>query len=272
VDLMCRVLRVSRSGFYAWHRRAPSRQELRRRELNELILQAHRESRGTYGSPRIHRELVARGVACAENTVAKLMRNAGVRSRAQERFKPKTTDSRHAQPIAGNILDREFRVDQPDTAWAADITYIPTAQGWLYLAVVLDLCTRRVVGWATAGHLKAELAMEALRMALAHRRPPRGVLHHSDRGSQYASESYRRLLAEHEIEASMSGVGSCYDNAVVESFFSTLKRELVHHTAYETHEEAHQSLFEYIEVFYNRQRRHSTLDYRSPAEFENSLT
>lgn len=271
MDLMCRVLHVSRSGFYAWRRRAPSQQERRREELDEHILKAHRQSRETYGSPRIHRELVANGVPCAENTVAKLMRNAGLRSRAQKRFKPRTTDSRHAQPIAGNTLNRGFQVDEPDKVWAADITYVPTSRGWLYLAIVLDLCTRRVVGWATADHLRAELAASALRMALEHRRPSQGVLHHSDRGVQYASEQYRQLLADHNLEASMSGVGNCYDNAVVESFFSTLKRELIHHTTYKTHEEAHQSIFEYIEVFYNRRRLHSTLGYRSPAEYENSL-
>lgn len=271
MDLMCRVLHVSRSGFYAWSGRAPSQQERRREELGRHILEAHRGSGETYGSPRIHRQLVAGGIDCAENTVAKLMRDAGIRSKAQKRFKPTTTDSRHRQPIAANTLNREFQVDEPDKVWASDITYIPTAEGWLYLAVVMDLCTRRIVGWATADHLRAELATSALCMALAHRRPSRGVLHHSDRGVQYASESYRQLLARHRIEASMSGVGDCYDNAVVESFFSTLKRELTHHTTYRSHEEANRSLFEYIEVFYNRRRLHSTLGYRSPVEFEKSL-
>jgi transposase InsO family protein len=269
---MCSILHVSRSGFYAWSRRAPSPQEQRRKELDEHILQAHRDSGETYGSPRIHRALIANGVYCAENTVAKLMRDAGIRSKSQKRFKPTTTDSRHSQPIAANTLDREFQVNEPDKVWAADITYIPTLKGWLYLAIVMDLCTRRVVGWATANHLKAELPTLALLMALEHRRPSQGVLHHSDRGVQYASELYRQLLAQYKIEASMSGVGNCYDNAVVESFFSTLKRELTHHCMYKTHEEATQSIFEYIEVFYNRRRLHSTLGYRSPAEFEISLS
>jgi putative transposase len=271
VDLMCKVLSVSRSGFYAWRRRSPSSQQLHRRQLSELILEAHQASGRTYGSPRVHRELIAQGVPCAENTVAKLMRQQGIRSKAQKRFTPKTTDSRHANPIAPNTLDRNFQVDRPNTVWAADITYIPTAQGWLYLAIVLDLCTRRVVGWATADHLRAELPTAALRMALLHTNPFPGVLHHSDRGSQYASQEYRELLATRNLEASMSGVGNCYDNAVVESFFSTLKRELIYHMNYQTHEEARQSLFEYIEVFYNRKRRHSTLAYRSPLEFEMSL-
>jgi putative transposase len=271
VYLMCKVLSVSRSGFYAWNRRSPSSQELRRQQLSDLIHKAHQASRCTYGSPRVHRELTAQGVPCAENTVAKLMRQQGIRSKAQRRFTPKTTDSRHANPIAQNTLDRNFQVEQPNEVWAADITYIATAQGWLYLAIVMDLCTRRIVGWATADHLRAELATAALRMALSHTNPFPGVLHHSDRGTQYASQEYRELMAKHNLEASMSGVGNCYDNAVVESFFSTLKRELVYHANYQTREEARQSLFEYMEVFYNRQRRHSTLGYRSPLEFELTL-
>lgn len=271
VDLMCRVLEVSRSGYYDWSQRAPSAQAQRREQLVESIRKVHQQSRQTYGSPRVHRDLRAQGVACSENTVAKLMRQSELRSKAQRRFIVRTTESRHPHPIAENALDRQFQVDQPDSVWAADITYIPTSEGWLYLAVVLDLCTRRVVGWATADHLRTELASSALRMALSHRQPSQGVLHHSDRGVQYASEEYRAILAEHRIEASMSRTGNCYDNAVAESFFSTLKRELVHHEKYNTHEEAKRSLFEFIEVFYNRQRRHSTLDYRSPSEFEESL-
>ena len=270
VDLMCQVLQVARSGYYAFSRRTPSAQAQRREQLTESIRKAHHASRQTYGSPRIHHELQGQGVACSENTVAKLMRLSELRSKAQRRFVVKTTDSRHPHPIAENTLDRGFEVERPDTVWAADITYIPTLEGWLYLAVILDLCTRRVVGWATADHLRAELAGSALQMALSHRQPSKGVLHHSDRGVQYASQEYRGLLAEHRIEVSMSRKGNCYDNAVVESFFSTLKRELVHHEKYKTHPEAKQSLFEFIEVFYNRRRRHSTLGYRSPAEFEES--
>jgi len=199
------------------------------------------------------------------------MYQQGIRSKAQKRFTPKTTDSRHSNPVAQNTLDRNFQVDQPNKVWAADITYIATAQGWLYLAIVMDLCTRRIVGWATADHLRTGLATAALRMALSHTHPFPGVLHHSDRGTQYASQEYRELLTNHDLKASMSGVGNCYDNAVVESFFSTLKRELVYHSKYQSHEEAAQSLFEYIEVFYNRRRRHSTLGYLSPLEFELSL-
>jgi transposase InsO family protein len=271
VEVLCQVLGVSRSGYYAWRDRPPSPTALRRERLVAQIRRAHEEARSVYGSPRVHRELKARGVACCENTVAKLMRRHGIRSKAGRRFVPRTTDSRHDRPAADNILAREFYPDRPDTVWAADITYIPTAEGRLYLAAVIDLCSRQVVGWATADHLRAELPVEALRMALTHRKPTGELLHHSGRGVQYASDAYQSLLAEHGIEPSMSRPGNCWDNAVVESFFSTLKRELVHHEAYASREEARRSLFEYIEVFYNRKRRHSTLGYRSPVEFEARL-
>lgn len=268
VEVLCDVLRVSRSGYYAWTRRPPSPAALRCDRLVTAIREVHGASRATYGSPRVHRALVARGVSCCENTVAKLMRRHEIRSKARRRFVVRTTDSRHDRPVARNVLNREFYPDRPDATWAADITYVPTAEGWLYLAVVLDLFSRRVVGWATADHLRSELACDALRMALEHRRPGGALLHHSDRGVQYASEAYGRLLAEHGIEPSMSRTGDCWDNAVAESFFSTTKRELTHHESYATREEARRSLFEYIEVFYNRRRLHSTLGYRSPAEFE----
>ena len=268
VEVLCEVLKVSRSGYYAWTRRPPSPAALRRDGLVAAIRQAHAASRATYGSPRVCRALQATGVACSENTVAKLMRAQRVRSKARRQFVVQTTDSRHDQPVAKNLLNREFYPERADAVWTADITYVPTAEGWLYLAVVLDLFSRRVVGWATADHLRSELACDALRMALEHRRPRGGLLHHSDRGVQYASESYQRLLVEHGIEPSMSRTGNCWDNAVTESFFSTAKRELTHHESYATKEEARGSLFEYIEVFYNRQRLHSTLGYRSPAEYE----
>jgi transposase InsO family protein len=271
VEVLCDVLGVSRSGYYAWRGRPPSPAAVRRGQLVEQIRSVHEEARSVYGSPRVHRELEARGVACCENTVAKLMREHDIRSKARRRFVARTTDSRHDRPVAGNVLAREFYPDKPDTAWAADITSVPTAGGWLYLAAVIDLCSRKVVGWATADHLRTDLPLEALRMALAHRRPTGELLHHSDRGVQYASSAYQALLAEHGIEPSMSRTGNCWDNAVAESFFSTLKRELTHHESYADHEEARRSLFEYIEVFYNRRRRHSTLGYRSPAEFEARL-
>jgi transposase InsO family protein len=268
VEVLCATLGVSRSGYYAWKDRPQSPGALRRDRLVREIRQAHSDSRATYGSPRVYRALKARGVPCCENTVAKLMRAEGVRSKARRPFVVQTTDSRHDCPVAGNVLNRQFYPDRPDAVWTADITYVPTAEGWLYLAVVLDLFSRRVVGWATADHLRAELTCDALRMALEHRRPTGELLHHSDRGVQYASEEYRHLLAEHGIEPSMSRTGNCYDNAVTESFFSTAKRELTHHESYATREEARRSLFEYIEVFYNRRRLHSTLGYRSPAEYE----
>lgn len=268
VDLLCATLDVSRSGFYAWCGRPTGRAAERRAGLVERIRAVHRQSRSVYGSPRVTRELQAQGQACCENTVAKLMRVHEIRPRARRAFRVRTTDSRHDAPVAANLLDRGFYPETPDTAWAADLTYVPTAEGWLYLAVVLDLFSRKVIGWATADHLRAELPLEALRMALTHRRPAGPVLHHSDRGSQYASAAYRSLLERHGIESSMSRPGNCWDNAVVESFFSSLKRELVHHEHYADRASAQQSLFEYIEVFYNRSRRHSTLGYRSPAEFE----
>jgi transposase InsO family protein len=271
VEVLCEVLGVSRSGYYAWRERPPGPAAARRGRLIEQIREAYQESRSTYGSPRVRRELAARGIACCENTVAKLMREQGLRSKAARRFVVRTTDSRHGRPVAENVLARDFYPDKPDTAWAADITYIPTAEGWLYLAAVIDLCSRKVVGWATAENLRAELPLEALRMALTHRRPTGSLLHHSDRGVQYASDAYQALLSEHGIEPSMSRTGNCWDNAVAESFFSTLKRELVHHESYADREEARRSLFEYIEVFYNRRRRHSTLGYRSPADFEARL-
>lgn len=271
VDLMCQVLNVSRSGFYAWRGRPQSTQAQRRDQLREHIEAAHAESRRTYGSPRVHAELEAKGVTCSKNTVAKLMRANQIRSKRRRRFVVRTTDSRHEHPVFENRLDRQFQQSAPNEAWAADITYIPTAEGWLYLAAVIDLCSRAVVGWATADHLRAELPCQALQRALDQRGPAGELLHHSDRGVQYACDDYQQLLADREITPSMSRAGNCYDNAVVESFFGTLKTELIHHETYATRAAAHQALFEYIEVFYNRKRRHSALGYRSPIEYEASL-
>jgi len=225
VEVLCDVLEVSRSGYYAWSRRAPGTRAVRRQELVREVRQAHEESRATYGSPRVDQVLKARGASCGEDTVAKLMRAEGIRSGASRPFVARTTDSRHGHPVAANVLNREFYPERPDEVWAADITYVATSEGWLYLAVVLDLFSRRVVGWATADHLRAELARDALEMALTHRRPEAGLLHHSDRGAQYASESYQGLLSEHEIAPSMSRRGNSYDNAVTESFFSTANKE-----------------------------------------------
>lgn len=271
VESLCRVLAVTRGGYYAWRTRKPSATAVRRVELDAAIRTTHATSRSNYGSPRVYRELRAGGVRCSENTVAKRMRACGLRAKTKRRFRVRTTDSRHEHAVAPNRLDRRFRQEKPNRVWAADITYIPTREGWLYLAAVVDLCSRKVVGWATADHLRAELACRALQDALLRRRPSGGLLHHSDRGVQYACDEYRLLLERHGCEASMSRTGDCYDNAVVESFFGTLKKELVHHENYPTRAAAHQSLFEYIEVFYNRKRRHSTLGFVSPAEYEANL-
>jgi putative transposase len=268
VAALCAVLGVSRGGFYAWGRRPPAAGDLRRTELVGRIRAAHSESRATYGSPRVFRALKGAGVACCQNTVAKLMKSEGIRSKSKRPVRVRTTDSRHDHPVAANVLDRAFYPERADEVWTADITYVPTGEGWLYLAVVMDLFSRRIIGWSTADHLRAELTCDALEMALTHRRPNGELLHHSDRGAQYASGAYQGILAGHGIEPSMSRAGNCHDNAVTESFFSTLKGELTHHESYADREEARRSLFEYIEVFYNRKRLHSTLGYRSPADYE----
>jgi transposase InsO family protein len=272
--VMCRVLDVTRGGYYAWERRReqpPGERERRRAELAREIRAVHHDSRRTYGSPRVCHQLKARGVDVCENTVAKVMRQEGIRSVVRRRFKARTTDSCHRHPVAPNVLGRDFAAQAPDRKWAADITYVPTAEGWLYLAVVLDLCSRRVVGWAMADHLRAELCLDALDMALKRRRPGAGLVHHSDRGVQYACGDYRDLLRSQGIECSMSRRGDCYDNAAAESFFKTLKVELVYQQRYATREQARRSIFEYIEVFYNRQRLHSSLGYESPERFEAAM-
>lgn len=272
MNVMCRVLQVARSGYYAWRRRAPSATTQRRAKLTDQIRQIHQRNRAVYGSPRVHRDLLAEDVRCSRNTVAKLMRAAGLRSKRCRRFRVPTTDSRHGHPIAPNRLNRAFCQPQPDQAWAADITYIRTAEGWLYLAVVIDLCSRKIVGWAADESLAAELCVRALNAAIEQRRPQSKVVHHSDRGVQYACDDYQGLLARHGLRPSMSRRGNCYDNAVTESFFGSLKTELVHHENYATRAAARQSLFEYIEVFYNRRRRHSAIGYVSPAEYEQQLS
>jgi putative transposase len=271
VGVACDVLDVSRSGYYAWRDRPASARDRRREELARKVKAVHEENRGVYGSPRVFRALRAGGEAACENTVAKVMREAGIRAKGKKRFVPRTTDSSHDRPIARNVLGRDFGADLPDRKWAADITYVPTGEGWLYLAGVIDLCTRRVVGWAMADHMRTDLVADALGMALARRRPGEGLLHHSDRGVQYASDGYQGLLGQHGIACSMSGKGDCWDNAVMESFWGTLKTELVNHERYATREQARASIFEYIEVFYNRKRLHSSLGYLSPEQFEAGL-
>jgi putative transposase len=267
VVVLCRVLGVSRSGFYAWKRRLPSAAEQRREELAHEVRRIHAEVKHRYGSPRMHAELVARGRPCGVNFVAKLMREAGITAKVRRRF-VKTTDSNHPLPVADNVLDRQFEVSEPNAVWLADITYIPTREGWVYLAAVEDLFSRRVVGWSLAESMTSRLVVDALEMAVGRRRPGEELLAHSDRGSQYASEHYQRVLAGEGVVCSMSRKGDCWDNAPMESFFASLKKELVHREDYATREHARASVFEYIEVFYNRVRRHSSLGYVAPAEYE----
>jgi len=267
VTVLCATLGVSPQGFYAWRARPASARQQRRDALLVAMRAMHAEFKQRYGSPRMYRELRARGVPCSRNTVAKLMRADGLRAKAARKFRH-TTDSNHRLPVAENLLDRQFEAQGPNERWVADITYIPTREGWLYLAVVEDLYSRRVVGWSLAAHLESRLVVDALEMAVARRLPAAGLLAHSDRGSQYASAHYQQLLAKHGIECSMSRVGQCWDNAPMESFFATLKKELVHHEDYQSRAEARASIVEYIETFYNPKRRHSALGYLSPAEFE----
>jgi putative transposase len=271
LDVICQMLEVSRSGYYAWQRRPDSDRAIRREELAIQIQRVHADNRRVYGSPRIYRELKAQGQNVCENTIADIMKERKIRAKTKRKFVPRTTDANHDQPVARNVLDRQFQAELPDQKWAVDITYIPTGEGWLYLAGVIDLCSRKIIGWSMADHMETSLVSQALTMALVHRQPEQGLLHHSDRGVQYASDDYRRLLQTRGMEISMSGKGDCWDNAVMESFWSTLKTELVHHEQFATHEEARAAIFEYIEVFYNRKRRHSSLDYQSPEAFEASL-
>jgi len=266
VVMMCRVVGVARSGYYAWRTRGLSARQQANVALVKQIRDIHEKSRRTYGSPRMYRELIARGLVCGKHRVARLMKEQAIRPRQKRRFVV-TTDSGHGRAVAGNHLDRKFDVKTPNTVWAGDITYIPTRQGWLYLAVVLDLASRRVVGWSMGESLERELVIRALQMAVARRRPAAGLMMHTDRGSQYVSEENQALLSEHGIRCSMSRRGNCWDNAVVESFFGTLKTELIE-GLFPSRAAARTAVFRYIEVWYNRQRRHSTLGYLSPLAFE----
>lgn len=270
VTLLCRVMQVARSGYYAWRN-----QPLRARKVADMVLLGHmrdifEESRETYGQQRLQQVLRQQGLRCSRKRVARLMREAGLVSKTQRRFRPTLTDSNHHQPVAPNRLNRQFNADGPNQKWVADISYVPTAAGWLYLAIVLDLYSRRIVGWAMSDSLHRQIAIDALQMAIATRRPEPGLLHHSDRGCQYASEEYQALLDEAQIVGSMSRKGNCYDNAPAESFLGTFKTELVFHREYATRDQARLDIFEYIEVFYNRSRHHSALDYQTPVNFEAS--
>lgn len=267
--MMCRVLEVSRTGFYTWRKRPESERAKRHCELLAEMKTIHADKdMKCYGSPRMHEELVARGQAVCENTVAKLMADHGLRAASAPKFKA-TTDSNHAHPVAQNTLNRAFEQESPDRVWVADITYLWTREGWLYLACVLDTYSRKIVGWSMSDRITQELVIDAMQMALARRRDREGkLLHHSDRGSQYASGAFQALLRAENITCSMSRKGNCWDNAMMESFFATLKKERVHREDYATRAEARSSVFDYIERFYNRLRRHSALGYLSPEQFE----
>jgi putative transposase len=267
VRRLCKVLGVSQSGYFAWRSRPACR-----RQRDDLVLLAHvrsafRLSNETYGSPRMTRELQDQGLHVGRRRTARLMRENGLRARQPRRFK-RTTDSLHAFPVAPNLIEQDFAAERPDEKWGSDLSYIWTREGWLYLAVVIDLYARRVVGWAVSDRLHKELALAALRRALVVRRPSAGLIHHSDRGSQYCSTEYQAELRKHGILISLSGKGNCYDNAMVETFFKTLKSELVWRTAFQTRAEASEALARYIDGFYNPVRRHSALDFISPAQFE----
>jgi transposase InsO family protein len=264
---MCRVLEVSRSGYYRWLKSKPSRRELDNRQLDAQIREIYDNSKGRYGSPKIQKELDDRGRKVSKNRVARRMSKAGLRSKIRRKYRV-TTDSRHNLPVAPNLLERDFTTQFPDRAWVSDITYLNTRSGWLYLTVIIDLFSRMVVGWALSSSLSHEMVVTALKRAIRRRRPGKGLIFHSDRGVQYACADFRKELAKHEFIQSMSRKADCWDNAVAESFFGILKTELVYHERYEGHQDALHSIFEYIEVFYNRQRRHSTLDYLCPAEYE----
>ena len=265
---MCDELGVSASGYYDALDRGESVTALCRRELGDKIEAIHAARRGRYGSPRIHAELRAAGETCCVNTVAEVMKSLGIQAISHRKFRVGTTDSNHEFPIADNVLNREFTATKPNEVWLADMSYVPTGEGFLYLSIVEDLFSRRVVGWSMTASMESRCVVDALGMALAARCPEAGLLAHSDRGSQYAGEHYQRELARHGIRCSMSRRGNCWDNAPMESFFASLKKELVHHEKYATRVEAKASLFEYIEVFYNRERRHSALGYVAPAQFE----
>jgi len=268
VKSMCEVLKVSRSGYYSWESRQPSLRERDNQELLKQIREVHTQSRRLYGSPRVTAELKKQGVGCGKNRIARLMREHSIRAAVKKRRFRRTTDSRHDYALASNLLvDRS----QTEGVWASDMTFVPTSEGWLYVAAVMNVKSRRIIGLSMSDKLSQELASEALRDAVGRQNPPEGLIHHSDRGRQYASYAYQELLGEYGMIPSMSRSGNCYDNAYIESFFGTLKTELVHGERYRSRLEARLSIFEYVEVFYNRQRSHSALGYRSPEQYEKLL-
>lgn len=271
IEMLCEAFCVSRSGYYQWleRRSNPSARVKEDLELAEQIREVHDQSRGTYGTPRLHAELRYRGRKHSRKRIDRIRRKLGLSGRQKRLYRPKTTDSSHGEPIAPNRLAQLPKASRGNQIWVGDITYIPTEEGWLYLAVIMDLYSRRIIGWAFAHHLGTELVAAALAMALVHRRPPEGLIHHSDRGVQYASAAYGQVLKVRGVVVSMSRRGCCYDNAAIEAFFSTLKIECVYRSHFATHRSAQREIFCFIETFYNRRRRHSALGYLAPAEFEN---
>jgi len=267
---MCRVLEVSRGGFYRWLNKFKSRREIENEELLSEIRESFRKSRKTYGSPRITKDLQDLGYKVNKKRVSRIMRENGIRAKTKRKFKV-TTHSDHDDPISPNLLGQNFTVNELNKVWVSDITYMWTREGWLYLAIILDLCSRKIVGWSLWERLTKRLVIEAFKQAIGRRGPVTGLIFHSDRGSQYASHDFRELLKRNKCQSSMSGKGNCFDNAVAESFFSTLKKDLVYGRTYETKREAVSSVFEYLEVFYNRIRRHSSIGNLSPAQFEAML-
>lgn len=267
VKKMADTLEVSRSSYYTWLSSEPGIRKLRDQELLVIIQNIHEESRQTYGSPRIKRVFNESGIQCSKKHIERLMKKNGIKGAQKSRFKV-TTDSKHDYPVSPNLLNRKFKVEKINSYWISDITYIRTAEGWLYLSVIIDLFSRKVVGWSMAAHMRAELVIESLDMAVAHRKPPAGLIFHSDRGIQYACDAFRDELRRHKMIQSMSRKGNCWDNACAESFFSTLKSEEVYRRRYATRAEARFYIFEYIAVFYNRKRTHSFLDFLSPEKYE----
>lgn len=269
IKRLCFLAKVSRSGYYEWCNRPESRQARANRALLVLIKTSFEESRHTYGARRIQQDIHDQGESCGKNRVARLMQLEGLRSIYRKKYRPQTTDSNHCLAIAENIIEQNFNADRPNQKWGGDISYVPTAEGWLYVSVLLDFHSRKIIGLATGDSLRSELCCRALQQACLLREPPAELIHHSDRGVQYASEDYRDLLYQHHFQQSMSRRGNCYDNAMVESFFATLKIECTNRCRYKTREEARQDIENYIYTFYNPKRRHSSLDYKSPIEYEN---
>jgi transposase InsO family protein len=265
VNSMCNVLKVSRSGYYAWKSRSPSKRQQINEELLDHIRSVHSKSRKLYGSPRITAELNDEGILCGKNRVARIMKNNGIRATLKRPIRRRTTDSRHPYALAANLL---IQRRQTEGVWAADITYVPTREGWLYVSAVMNVENRKIIGLSMGKRLSQDLASAALKDALQTQKPPEGLIHHSDRGRQYASYAYQGLLKDNGITPSMSRSGNCYDNAYMESFFGTLKTELVHGQRYQSRQDARLSIFEYVMMFYNRRRRHSALGYKSPVQYE----